>query len=46
MEHNEEIYAYIYVYVDELEIVARVTKTLMCALENRYKFKLKGTEPI
>ena len=42
MQQNVYIYEYITVYVDDLLIVARDTKSLMDSLEIRYKFKLKG----
>ena len=46
MWHNREICEYIYMYVDDLVIVSSHYKTLMDALENRYRFKLKGTGKI
>ena len=46
MQQIRDICKYIYVYVDDLEIGIRDLKILMDALENRYKFKIKGMGPI
>ena len=46
IRQNGDIYEYIVVYVNDLEIAARETNILMGALKNRYKFNLKGTRPI
>ena len=40
------IYEYIAVYVDDLAIVSRDPKSIVDILENRYKFKFKGTGEI
>ena len=43
---NIYIYQYISVYVYDLVIAARDSNRIMYAIENMYKFKLKGMEPI
>jgi Reverse transcriptase (RNA-dependent DNA polymerase) len=46
MRKNGYIYEYIAVYVDDLAIAMRNTKEFTDILENKHKFKLKGTGPI
>ena len=46
MRKNRDINEYISVYFDYLSIAAREPKSLMGALEKKYKFKLEGTGPI
>ena len=46
MQHNGYIYAYIDLYINGLEIMARDTKILMEDIKNRYTSKLQGTGPI
>jgi hypothetical protein len=45
MRRNGDIYEYIAVYVDDLAIVAKDPQYIVQELENKYKFKLKGTGP-
>jgi len=44
--HKESHYEYIAVYVDDLAIVSKNPKAITDTLENKHKFKLKGTGPI
>ena len=46
MRPNGKIYEYIAVYVDDLAIVVHDPKTFVSMLEDKYKFKLKGTGKI
>ena len=46
MWDNGNIYEYIYMYVDNLEISLKDTNTLIYAIEKIYRFKLKGMGPI
>ena len=46
IRHNRNIYEYISVYVDNLEISTRDTNIFMDALENKYKSNIKGTRTI
>ena len=48
MRHNKQhdIYKYVAVYVDDLEIVMKDYDTFISILQDKYKFKLKGTGPI
>ena len=44
VEHN--IYEYVAVYVDDLEIAMKNCNSFIAILKERYKFKLKGTGTI
>ena len=46
MHQNGDIYEDIAICVDLLSIAAREPKILMDELENKYKFKFRGTGPI
>ena len=46
MRRNGEIYEYIASYVDDLCIVAKEPSHIIRQLEQRHKYKLKGTGPI
>jgi hypothetical protein len=46
MRQNGNVYEYIGVYVDDLAIIAKDPRAIVNVLENKYKFKLKGTGPI
>jgi hypothetical protein len=41
-----DAYEYIGVYIDDLAIIARNPMEIVDILQNKYKFKLKGTGPI
>ena len=43
-QQNRDMYEYISVFINNLEIVVKDTKILMDALGIMYKFKLEGTE--
>ena len=46
MRRNGDHYEYIAVYVDDLAIAARDPKSIVAALVERHKYKLKGVGPI
>ena len=46
MRENGGIYEYVAVYVDDLAFVMKEPMEFVTLLENKYKFKLKGTGPI
>jgi Reverse transcriptase (RNA-dependent DNA polymerase) len=46
MRKKNNLYEYIAVYVDDLAVAMINPKEFMDTLENKYKFKLKGTGPI
>jgi hypothetical protein len=46
MRKNNNQYKYIAVYVDDLAIAMKNPKEFTDVLENKHKFKLKGTGPI
>jgi hypothetical protein len=46
MRKNGSIYEYIAVYVDDLGLALKQPQDFIDALQNKYKFKLKGTGPI
>jgi Reverse transcriptase (RNA-dependent DNA polymerase) len=46
MQQNGDVYEYIGVYIDNLAIVAKNPREIADVLEQKYKFKLKGTGPI
>ena len=46
MQQNGNVYKYISVYVDDLAIIAKDPREIFDVLEQKYKFKLKGTGPI
>jgi len=46
MHKNGDVYEYIAVYVDDLCIAAKNPQEIADILENKYKYKLKGTGPI
>ena len=48
MRHNKQhdIYEYVAVYVDDLAIAMKDCDTFINILQDKYKFKLKGTGPI
>jgi hypothetical protein len=46
MRKKGNMYKYIAVYVDDVAIAMKNPKEFMDILENRHKFKLKGTRPI
>jgi hypothetical protein len=46
MRKKGSIYKYIAVYIDDLAIVMKNPKEFTEILENKHKFKLKGTGPI
>jgi hypothetical protein len=46
MRKKNNHYEYIAVYVDDLAIAKKNPKEFTAVLENKHKFKLKGTRPI
>ena len=46
IRENDGIYEYIAVYVDDLAIAMKNPQEFISVLEDKYKFKLKGTGPI
>jgi hypothetical protein len=46
MRKKNNQYEYIAIYVDDLAIAMKNPKEFMDVLENKHKFKLKGTGPI
>ena len=46
MRQNGDVYDYIATYVDDLCIVSKEPQVYVKLLENKYKYKLKGTGPI
>ena len=46
MRENNGVYEYVAVYVDDLAIAMKNPQEFISVLENKYKFKLKGTGPI
>ena len=46
MRKNGEIYEYIAVYVDDLAVAAKDPASIVETLQEKYKFKLKGTGPL
>ena len=46
MRPNGDVYEYIAVYVDDLALVMKNPKGFVALLEQKYKFKFKGTGPI
>ena len=46
IRQNGDIYEHISIYADDLSISVKYPKSLMYALEKKYKFKLKGTGTI
>ena len=46
MRDKGDHYEYVFVYVDDLGIASKDSKSIVDELENRYGFKLKGTGPI
>jgi len=46
MQCNGDIYEYIAMYVDDLAMAAKDPKSLTKALKDKYRFKLKGRDPI
>jgi Reverse transcriptase (RNA-dependent DNA polymerase) len=46
MRKKNNQYEYIAVYVDDLAITMKNPKEFTVVLENKHKFKLKGTRPI
>jgi len=46
MRACDDHYEYIAAYVDDLAIASRDPKAITTELEDKYKFKLKGTGPI
>ena len=46
MRKNDDVYEYIAVYVDDLAFALKDPQSLVTALEQKHKFKLKGTGPI
>ena len=46
MRKNGNVYKYVAVYVDDLAIAMKDPKSFVDVLENKHKFKTKGTGPI
>ncbi len=46
MRRIGDLYEYVAVYVDDLAIISSAPQDIVNDLENKYKFKLKGTGPV